>query len=327
MSVALWRPVSGCGPVCLPAPDEAPAVPVALRAARLLGLLGMMLVGTVLVVGLLPVLPAAERAAAARGWARGTARVLGMRLQVRGRPPRRPALLVANHVSWLDVLAVLAVSPARLLAKSEVRRWPLVGWLARAAGALFVDRARPRDLPATVDRVAATLRGGDPVAVFPEGTTWCGASAAAGCRPGRGFRPATFQAAIDAGVPVVPIRIGYRSAATGADTTAAAFVGDDTLWGSVRRVLAARDLVLTVRVAAALHPARDADRRALARAAEAVVHLVPARVAVPCPAAVGGLGDDPLRLRQIAVSFGRDTAVRAKRSGSIGPRDHGPVVA
>ncbi|TDB70834.1 1-acyl-sn-glycerol-3-phosphate acyltransferase [Micromonospora sp. KC723] len=276
MSAVLWRPVSGCGPVCLPAPGEVPAVPVALRVARLLGVLGMMLVGAGL-VGLLPALPAAERAAVVRGWARGTARVLGVRLEVRGRPPRRPALLVANHVSWLDVFAVLAVTPARLLAKSEVRRWPLVGRLARAAGALFVDRARPRDLPATVDRIAATLRRGSPVAVFPEGTTWCGASGAVGCRPGRGFRPAAFQAAIDAGVPVVPVRIGYRCAATGADTTAAAFVGDETLWRSVRRVLAARDLVLTVRVAAALHPSRDADRRALARAAESAVHLLPAK--------------------------------------------------
>ncbi|TDC30012.1 1-acyl-sn-glycerol-3-phosphate acyltransferase [Micromonospora sp. KC213] len=209
-----------------------------------------------------------------------------MRLEVRGRPPRRPALLVANHVSWLDVLAVLAVTPARLLAKSEVRRWPLVGLLARGSGALFVDRARPRDLPETVDRIAATLRGGDPVAVFPEGTTWCGASATADCRPRRGFRPATFQAAVDAGAPVVPIRISYRCASIGVGTTAAAFVGEETLWRSVLRVLAARELVLTVRVAAALHPAGDADRRALARAAEAAVHLVPARAAVSAPTAV-----------------------------------------
>ncbi|MEU5938852.1 lysophospholipid acyltransferase family protein [Micromonospora sp. NPDC047548] len=275
MSAELWRPTSGCGPDCLPVPGQVPAVPLARQAARLLGVLGMLLAGAG-VVALLPVLPAAPGAAAVRGWARLTARALGVRLEVRGRPPRRRALLVANHVSWLDVLAVLAVAPARMLAKREVRAWPLVGPLARAAGALFVDRARPRELPATVARIAGALRAGDPVAVFPEGTTWCGTPTAGDCRPGRGFRPAVFQAAIDAGAPVVPLRVGYRCAATGEATTAAAFLGDDTLWQSVRRVLAARDLVVTVRVAAALHPAPDADRRALARAAESAVHLVPA---------------------------------------------------
>lgn len=280
MSVdGLWRPVSGCGPDCLPLAGG-PTVPPRQRVGRLVGVLGMLVLGVGL-AGLLPVLPVRERDAAVRGWARGTLRALGIRLVVRGRPPRRRALLVANHVSWLDVLAVLAVAPARLLAKREVRAWPLVGRLAAAAGTIFVDRARPRELPATVGRVAAALRAGRRVAVFPEGTTWCGE--AAGCRPGRGFRPAMFQAAVDAGVPVVPLRIGY--AATGAATTAPAFLGDETLWDSVRRVLAARDLTLSVTVAAALHPAVDADRRLLARAAESVVHLVPAarRPAPPVP--------------------------------------------
>ncbi|WP_446216723.1 lysophospholipid acyltransferase family protein [Micromonospora sp. IBHARD004] len=277
----LWRPAAGCGPDCLPAAVD-PAVSTLRRAGRLVGVLGMLLLGVGL-AGLLPVLPGRERDAAVRGWARGTLRALGIRLVVRGRLPRRRALLVANHVSWLDVLAVLAVAPARMLAKREVRAWPLVGQLAAAAGTVFVDRARPRELPATVGRVAAALRAGRPVAVFPEGTTWCGE--AAGCRPGRGFRPAMFQAAVDAGVPVVPLRIGYRYAATGTPTTAAAFLGDETLWESVRRVLAARDLTLSVAVTAALYAAVDADRRLLARAAESAVHLVPAarRPAPPVP--------------------------------------------
>ncbi|MEU4642196.1 lysophospholipid acyltransferase family protein [Micromonospora sp. NPDC023814] len=280
----LWLPASGCGPACLPVAGEPPAAPAARRAARLLAVLGMLLAGTVL-AALLPVLPAAERAVAVRGWARGTLRVLGVRLVVRGRAPRRPALLVANHVSWLDVLALLAVAPARMVAKREVRSWPLVGLLATAAGTVLVDRARPRDLPATVARVAAVLRAGRPVAVFPEGTTWCGAADAVGCRPGRGFRPALFQAAIDAGAPVVPLRIGYACAATGVPTTAAAFVGDDNLFRSLGRVLAARDLEVRVTVSAALHPARDADRRLLARTAESAVHLVPPPAGSAAPGA------------------------------------------
>ncbi|GGR86048.1 hypothetical protein GCM10010169_32930 [Micromonospora fulviviridis] len=281
MTGELWRPASGCGPGCLPAatgPDVSPPR----RLGRLLGVLGMLLAGAGL-AALLPLLPARDRRAALRGWARGTLRALGVRLVVRGRLPRGRALLVANHVSWLDVLAVLAVAPARMLAKREVRDWPVVGPLAAAAGTVFVDRSRPRDLPATVGRVAGALRAGHSVAVFPEGTTWCGR--ASGCRPGRGFRPAVFQAAVDAGAPVVPLGLGYRYA--GDPSALPAFLGEETLWESVRRVLAARDLTVAVTVAAALHPAHGADRRMLARAAESAIQPAGVRAPARRPAAVG----------------------------------------
>ncbi|SBT64605.1 lyso-ornithine lipid acyltransferase [Micromonospora sediminicola] len=283
----LWRPASGCGPDCLP-PPAAPDVSWACRVGRLLGVLGMVLAGAGL-AAVLPLLPAADRQAALRRWARGTLRALGVRLTVRGRPPRRRALLVANHVSWLDILAVLAVAPARMLAKREVRGWPLVGALAAAAGTVFVDRSRPRELPATVARVAGALRAGHPVAVFPEGTTWCGT--ATDCRPARGFRPAMFEAAVAAGAPVVPLGLAYRHA--GDPSTLPAFLGEETLWASVRRVLAARDLTVAVTVTAALHPADGADRRLLARAAEAAVHPAPTtrtRVTRPAPVLGGPTG-------------------------------------
>ncbi|WP_328652298.1 1-acyl-sn-glycerol-3-phosphate acyltransferase [Micromonospora sp. NBC_00330] len=275
----LWRPCSGCDDNCLPATGEVPTVPVARRVLRLVAALGMLLAG-IPVVALLPVLPTRERQALLSGWARATARAFGVRLLVRGRLPRRRALLVANHVSWLDILAVLAVAPTRMVAKREIRSWPVVGLLAAAAGTVFVDRARPLALPRTVARVADALRAGRSVAVFPEGTTWCAGNGATDCRPGGGFRPATFQAAIDTGSPVVPLRLTYSCAATGSTTTAAAFLGADTLLRSVARVVAARELVVSVTIAAALHPARDADRRLLARAAESAVHLVPTAGAV-----------------------------------------------
>ncbi|WP_433535518.1 lysophospholipid acyltransferase family protein [Micromonospora sp. CA-249363] len=271
----LWRPSSGCDDDCLPTTGEVPTVSVARRVLRLVAAGGMLLAGVGVAV-LLPVLPAPERQALLRGWARGTVRAFGVRLVIKGRLPRRRALLVANHVSWLDILAVLAVAPTRMVAKREIRSWPVVGLLAAAAGTVFVDRSRPRALPTTVRRLADALRAGRSVAVFPEGTTWCAGDGAAECRPGGGFRPAMFQAAIDAGAPVVPLRLGYRSGHTGAGTTVAAFLGADTLLRSVARVVAAPDLVVSVTVAAALHPGQDADRRLLARAAESAVHLVAA---------------------------------------------------
>ncbi|MFG2058322.1 lysophospholipid acyltransferase family protein [Micromonospora sp. NPDC048930] len=299
-SADLWRPASGCGPRCLPGATGSTVSP-ARRAARLLGVVGMLLVGVGLAV-VLPVLPARERRAALRGWARGTLRALGVRLAVRGRLPRRRALLVANHVSGLDVLAVLAVAPARMVAKREVRDWPVVGPLAAAAGTVFVDRSRPRDLPGTVGRVTAALRAGHSVAVFPEGTTWCGT--AADCRPNRGFRPAMFQAAVDAGAPVVPLRLSYRYA--GEPTTLAAFLGEETLWECVRRVLAARDLTVSVGLGAALHPAAGADRRMLARAAESAIHLVPP----PATAGSPGRAVDPVAGPLSSLPIGGPTVRR-----------------
>jgi 1-acyl-sn-glycerol-3-phosphate acyltransferase len=247
----IWRPVSGCGPACRAGGDQ--RVGAARSVVRLAALLAVLTMGLIVV----PVL----RGAAVRTVARGVLAALGVRLLWRGPAPRAGSLLVANHVSWLDVVALLAIGPVRLVAKREVGAWPGIGGLASALGAIFVDRARPRLLAGTVAEVAAALRAGRSVAVFPEGTTFCGVNR------GR-FRPAMFQAAVDAHAPVVPVCITYGS-------TAAAFIGDDSLWSSVRRVAGLRGLTVTLGGSAALHPADGADRRVLARAAQASVGLAP----------------------------------------------------
>ncbi|MFI1742490.1 lysophospholipid acyltransferase family protein [Streptomyces sioyaensis] len=172
-------------------------------------------------------------------------------------------LVVANHISWLDILALLAVEPVTLLAKREVGGWPVVGGLARRAGTHFIDRTNPRRLPDSVRQVTELLGSGRSVAVFPQATTWCTAEQGA-------FRRATFQAALDAGAPVRPVTLDYTQ--QGLPSTVAAFCGDDTFAGSLRRVLAARGL--TIRVTA--HPALtaadgDLDRRELAALAERAV--------------------------------------------------------
>ncbi|MBT2509500.1 1-acyl-sn-glycerol-3-phosphate acyltransferase [Streptomyces sp. ISL-98] len=168
-------------------------------------------------------------------------------------------LVVANHISWLDVVALLAVEPVLPLAKREVARWPVIGTLARRVGAPFIDRERMRQLPYAVADLAATLRSGRSVLVFPQATTWCSA-------PGGRFRRATFQAAADAGAPVRPVTVGYYQG--GAPSTVAAFLGDEDFTTSLRRVASARDL--TVRVTA--YPALwGSDRRQLAADARAAV--------------------------------------------------------
>ena len=200
-------------------------------------------------------------------------------VRVRRSGPAAPpgALVVANHVSWLDVMALHAVAPVRMLAKREVRRWPLLGVMAASAGTVFLDRDRLRTLPDAVAGLAAALRAGATIGVFAEGTTRCG-------RDLGPFRPAAFQAAHDAGAPVVPVAVRYRRRGEGPVDATAAFVGDDTLASSLLRVLAARDLVVDVDVRPALDPravpagpARADARRTLARASAAAIAAAPAR--------------------------------------------------
>jgi 1-acyl-sn-glycerol-3-phosphate acyltransferase len=251
----MWQPVSGCGDQCRAGADRPAAC--GLGALRMVAL-GVVLLGGLVVVPLL-------RGAAVRALARTMLAVLGIRVARRGPSLKPGSLVVANHVSWLDILVLAATAPVRLVAKGEVGTWPGIGVLAGLSGAIFIDRSRPKALPSTVGEVTAALRAGRSVAAFPEGTTFCG------LEQGR-FRPALFQAAIDAGAPVVPVSITY-------DSTAAAFIGDDTLWDSIRRVAALRSLSVTLVTAPALRPVPGADRRVLARAARASLGVAGYRLA------------------------------------------------
>lgn len=173
-------------------------------------------------------------------------------------------LIVVNHVSWLDIPALLAIEPVTVLAKREIGGWPVVGGLARRAGTHFIDRGSPRQLPHTVRDLADLLASGRSVAVFPQATTWCTAD--------RGtFRRATFQAAVDAGAPVRPVTLDY--AQSGRPTTVAAFCGQDTFAASLRRVLTARGLTLRVTAHPPLLPGRRGpeNRRSLAAVAQLAV--------------------------------------------------------
>ncbi|MFD4577818.1 lysophospholipid acyltransferase family protein [Streptomyces sp. NPDC058417] len=250
-----WLPSAPCTPgACVDRAARAGAVPRGVL--RLAAVVALVLAGIAL-------LPAGRfvPAGAVRGWARAIVRAAGVRLRLTGpAAPSGGVLLVANHISWLDIPLLAAVRPARMIAKAEIRRWPVAGPLAARGGVVFLDRDRLRTLPDTVADITALLRAGTAVGVFPEGSTWCGRA--------RGtFRRAVFQAALDAGVPVLPVRIRYLRA-TGAASTAPAYVGEDSLAASLWRVVTTRGLVAEVEVRPPLAPGTHPDRRALARAAE-----------------------------------------------------------
>ncbi|HEY7225563.1 MAG TPA: lysophospholipid acyltransferase family protein [Micromonosporaceae bacterium] len=245
-----YAPTSPCGRGCLPRHATLPRVALPVRVWRVLALVTVLGAGIGVAV-VVPFLRPGGRDRAVRAWFRAVVAATGVRLTVTGATSAEsrgrwafsgggPALVASNHLSWLDIPALLAVQPMRVLAKSEVRGWPVIGFLATRAGTLFIDRRRLRRLPQTVAEIATGLRGGDTVLVFPEGSTWCGRT------EGR-FRPATMQSAIDASAPVRPISLRYRLA-DGTPTTVAAWVGTDTLLASVWRIAGTRGLTAHVDV-------------------------------------------------------------------------------
>ena len=201
-------------------------------------------------------LDAAGRHARIQWWSATLLRRLGIVVTVRGAPRPGATLLVANHVSWLDIAAIHAAAPqARFVSKSDVEQWPLVGGLVAGAGTLFIARESRRDALRVVHQMAEALRAGDMVAVFPEGTTGAG-------RDLLPFHANLLQAAIAVAAPVQPVALRYHQPGL-AFSPAAEFLGETTLVQSMWRVACARDLSVEVQLLDAGGSAH-ADRRALA---------------------------------------------------------------
>lgn len=206
------------------------------------------------IVVLFPRWPRQQREARVQVWARDMLRILGIPLQVEGTPPLQgPVLLVANHISWLDILVLHAARHCRFVSKADVRHWPLIGTLATGGGTLYIEREKRRDAMRVVHHMAESLQAGEIVAVFPEGTTGDG-------RELLPFHGNLVQAAISAGVPVQPVGLRFIDAASGADSQGPLYLDDDTLLGSLWRTLAGPAFVARVRFGE-MQSADGRDRR------------------------------------------------------------------
>ena len=209
------------------------------------------------VISRFPHLDEAARHERIRWWSAGLLRVMGLTLKVSGVSPRPGStLIVANHISWLDIAAIHAAVPhARFVSKADVLRWPLLGRLIRDAGTLFIERERKRDALRVVHAMADALKAGDTVAIFPEGTT------------GNGPEPLPFhanllQAAVATGTPVQPVVLRFAGALV-PYSDAVVYVGETTLAQSMWRVASAQGLCAHVQLLSPI-ATPHADRRALA---------------------------------------------------------------
>lgn len=195
-----------------------------------------------------------------RRWAAGLLEALGVRLEASPAELAPGMLVVANHVSWLDVFVLNALCPAHFVAKDELRRWPLLGRLLAREGTIFLRRGFNRRLPQVVREIGHRLARGETVACFPEGTTSDG-------RRLLPFRAALFESAVRSGAPVAAFALQYRDG-SGRHADAAAFTGAQTLLGSLLTIAAIDGLRVRVELRAVL---LAASRRAACHAAQAAV--------------------------------------------------------
>jgi len=211
-----------------------------------------------------PRLPESHREAAVQAWAQRMLAVCGVGLSVRGAPPvTGPVLLVANHISWLDIVVMHAARHCRFVSKADVRHWPLIGTLATGAGTLYIERASRRDAMRVVHHMAEALRRGEVVAIFPEGTTGDGLSLLP-------FHANLLQAAISTDAPVVPVALRFVDDLSGDTSLAPSYVGDESLLGSFWRTLCAPGITAVVSYGAP-QQAEGRDRRAWAGDLQATV--------------------------------------------------------
>ncbi len=208
---------------------------VVLRAwLRLLRLAWHLLVGAMTVALLFPRLDRLEQGRRVTRWSSGMVRLMGIRLVVHGRAPRlrgNGALIVANHISWLDIHLLHSVLPCRFIAKADIARWPLFGWLAAQAGTLFLAREKRSAIRKMNATIASLLAEGECLALFPEGTTTAGDQVLP-------FRSALLEPVIQSNANIFPASVRYLDA-QGQRTEIPAYYGEMTLVKSLWRIACA----------------------------------------------------------------------------------------
>jgi 1-acyl-sn-glycerol-3-phosphate acyltransferase len=276
-----WLPRATCDTDCLHAgaAHASRRVVVALRVARRITLLLLFAPALPLLAVVLPGWPKSRKI-----YCRLLLWCLGVRITLAGGPIRNlpGVLVVSDHTSWLDILTIGAVlpssrwraSPVSFVARADVAVNVAVRMMDRIVRVIPIERASLRQLPTVVATVAARLYAGHTVVAFPEGTTWCGwagddSGPAGRSHHGSGpFYPAMFQAAVDTGRPVQPLRLRYHHR-DGRASTVPAFIGDDTLLRSIGRLMVARRTVARIYVESVQLPGED--RRELARRCQAAI--------------------------------------------------------
>ncbi|WP_136413131.1 lysophospholipid acyltransferase family protein [Herbaspirillum sp. ST 5-3] len=213
-----------------------------------------------------PLIDAAGRQGHVRRWSRELLALCNVAVQIRhaqGVQDAPRALIVANHVSWLDIFVINMFHPCRFVAKSDIRDWPLIGWLCEKTGTIFISRGKLRDVRRIYQGLVTSLHAGDHVAFFPEGTT----APQGTLLP---FHANLFEAAIEAEVPVQPYAVRYVDK-EGRLHPAADFVGEMSFLESMLTVLKAGGMIVQLTLLPTIETGTASHRRELADAARRAI--------------------------------------------------------
>ncbi len=229
------------------------------RCARYAGLVFRLASGLLTVALLFPFYDRARRWRAVQKWSGNVVRSAGVTVKVSGSVPKHGerVMAVSNHVSWLDIQVLHSVWHLRFVAKSEIRRWPFIGWLSARTGTLFVERANRRHAARINSDIHQAFEDGDAVAVFPEGTTTRGDQLLR-------FHASLLQPAVDEQARIVPVAIRYTDS-KGNHQPAAAYVDDMSLMESLAAIVRAPCIRAEVQILPAIET-RGRTRRELAQA-------------------------------------------------------------
>ncbi|KVW23800.1 glycerol acyltransferase [Burkholderia ubonensis] len=275
-----------------------------MTALRKLRLVFHLLRGMAIVALRFPRLAPAQRVEMTRRWSVKLLRICGMRLVVHNDGARldSSALVVGNHISWLDIYAINAWRPTPFVSKAEVRQWPVVGWLAAQLDTVFLQREKRTEAMRIMHEMADRLRNGGLMCVFPEGTT----SDGQGLLP---FHANLFQAAVSAGCAVQPVCLMYEDA-QGRQSVAPAYIGELSLGKSLDMVLGGGPLVAHLYVCDPIEP--GGDRRATSAAARdaiaAALETLQAGVGRPTAGALEQLARDAYPATEVGAGAAADGA-------------------
>lgn len=211
----------------------------------------------VLTIGRFVSLPSGERLdhRVIRWWSHMLVRIFGVRIKRFGQPVMQPALLVANHITWMDIELIHSQRKVCFVAKSEIAKWPLVGWLASQAGTIYHRRGNTNSLQEVMQVMVNRLQEGHVVAVFPEGGTGTGDSL-------RTFHARIFQVAFDANVVVQPVALKFVR--NGERATDLCFYQNEQFFPNFWRLLGSASVIAEIYFLEPLQPSMEAGRRHLA---------------------------------------------------------------
>jgi 1-acyl-sn-glycerol-3-phosphate acyltransferase len=283
------------------------------RAYRFARLVGHILYGCATEAVVFPFVGRARRTRIIKRWSRGILDILHVRVHIEGHVPSAhpPTIIVANHVSWLDIWILQAVCPLRLVAKSDIRRWPVIGWLAARAGTIFIERGKRHDTARINRTIMQTLEGGERVGIFPEGTTSDGTE----IKP---FHASLFQPALGAGARLITAALRYPRR-DGSPNLDASYTDDRSLLESLRLILRCRTLHADLIFGAAIEVSGKTRRELASECEEAIS----AALGLPVPGRKSGRSFDPRSAAQSAD--GPKGSLYPERKSSPKPADPVPT--